>query len=164
MVVRRALVLTLYVCALSPAHAHRVPECHTTVQVTGESLEIVHRLHLHDVVRLLEQLDDQAHIDRPRGRAMVALHVEQHFAIASRDDQPFSLRTLGAELEGRYFYVYQDYNEEPTPHLVVRSTVFRNTMSNVVNTVRVISNEGSVLLSFQKDDGWKSVEFTEAED
>ena len=45
MVVRRALVLTLYVCALSPAHAHRVPECHTTVQVTGESLEIVHRLH-----------------------------------------------------------------------------------------------------------------------
>ncbi|MEM1433070.1 MAG: DUF6702 family protein [Pseudomonadota bacterium] len=102
------------------ALAHRQPECVTTIRVNSDDslLEVEHRLHRHDGLRLLAAettLPNDASLDTLGLRARLALLVERGFQLSDETGKPRAtvpLDLIGADVEGDYVYVYQ---QRPLP-------------------------------------------------
>ncbi|WOI53362.1 DUF6702 family protein [Parvularcula sp. LCG005] len=125
------------VCALlmiaTPALAHRQPEVMTTINYTGEgkkaATQITHRIHAHDAIQLLATLPTVStpNLDDTKNLARLALYASRQF------DMDGSVKTLGAEIEGNYVYVYQEAKGHPTllgSHIL---SDFSDDWSNYVN-------------------------------
>lgn len=114
-----------------PAHAHRMPECITTlsfvVTETKPQLEVAHRLHRHDGLRLvgtLMDLPENATLDVLELRARLALYIGERFSLRDAQSKaaiPLSL--IGAETEGDYVWVYAVADGLAPTTLEVRSDV-----------------------------------------
>ena len=104
----RTMIIAVLLIGLVPhAWAHRQPEVMTTVEYTGEGksaeTQITHRIHAHDALQLLSQIGGETRrdIDYPQNLARLAFYVEERFAMDGE------LKTLGAEVDGNFLYVYQ---------------------------------------------------------
>jgi hypothetical protein len=119
---------------LTPAaFAHRFPMTVTTVEKTADgTLNITHRMHAHDAVRVLA-LDPevkQPELESLRNRAKVALYVSENFLLSDNklDDgsyQPMEKTVLGAEVEGDYLFVYEEATPATGKTLFFKSTILQ---------------------------------------
>ena len=75
----------------------------------GDRFEIVHRMHLSDAINVLRRLEKDTAIDSLRGRARLALYVEENFSIASEGKRVAGIETLGAEIDDDFLLVYQEW-------------------------------------------------------
>jgi hypothetical protein len=86
----------------------------------GEGFEITHRMHLADAIAINRFMGGREAIEKARSLARVALYVEERFLVlGSPGDSPEAidsrpLRTLGAEVEDDYLFVYQEW-QSPLP-------------------------------------------------
>lgn len=110
------LVLIAAIGLAGPAAAHRLPTTETTIAPLEDgALGITHRFHTHDVIRILLADPEIGQPDPTdlEHQARFALYVADHFEIAlpGSDEfqrQPVEAEILGAELDGDYFFVYQE--------------------------------------------------------
>jgi hypothetical protein len=123
------------------AHAHQQKEAYISVlfhQRTG-NLEISHRFLIHDAEHVLDSLftGDNDLATSPKTRRRFASYVEQHFALSSNQQNELSLTTVGHEVEGKYFWVYQETLIPEGSSLSVKHSALQEVWPSQVNHVNV---------------------------
>ena len=150
----------------APVIADRQPSGLTTVKrspATG-NIEIIHRLHNHDAeLGMLARYDIGGFsLDALEGQARFALYVEEQFLLASGTDDgvgaPLSLELIGAELDGQYILVYQEYVGELPDRLAVRNDILRDVFPEQVNHVNIAVGGPVRSLTFGDDDTWRTTQ------
>jgi hypothetical protein len=123
----RCLAFVLLALLHGGAGAHQLREVVTTIawNPRAGSLEVVHRLHVHEAVEALAQRFGLRSPDPGslRNQARAVLYVEERFALAV-EGRPLALAPVGAELDGPYLFVYQESLQGAPPRaLEVESAV-----------------------------------------
>lgn len=141
-------------------YAHRTPEALTAIEYNPntESTEIAHRLHVHDVEPNMDRILEESgqSLEAIEGRARVSLYVHERFSIISNgENEPIALSLVGAEVEGDYLYVYQEYGEKLTGSLKIRNGILRDVFPMQINTVNIKVGSRVRSLVFAKRDEWK---------
>ncbi|WP_439102250.1 DUF6702 family protein [Congregibacter sp.] len=103
--------------AIAHAGAHRGHAVWTDITWSGESFEIVHRMHLADAIVVNRYMGGTQPIEELRSLALVALYVDERFKLLSgesAEDQAvptdtIKLTTIGAEIEDDFLLVYQEW-------------------------------------------------------
>jgi len=96
--------------AAAPAYAHRQKISYTDIEWLADSNEIgvTHRIHMHDAVKALVA---QGKLDSPtltdlRSQAILALYLQEQFALYGKDETRIELSVLGAEIQGSDIFVF----------------------------------------------------------
>ncbi|MEM1435760.1 MAG: DUF6702 family protein [Pseudomonadota bacterium] len=162
---RALLALLLAATALAlpdRADAHRQPSCLSTLtwDPAAQRLEIVHRLHVHDVERALEPLFGEAglRIVDLEPRARFALYLEQHFGLRSALEPTvvIPLALVGAELDGSQLLVFQEYTGPLPTSLEARSDVLRALVPEQRNQLLVRTPQQTRRFEFADDVIWQA--------
>ena len=145
-------------CIAALSHADRQPGSLSTIKtspttvdadmdairiVTTGNIEVIHRLHNHDAEQgvIAVHGDRSLTLDKLEGRARLALYVEERFIVASVTDDgigaPLALELVGAELDGDYILVYQEYNGELPTRIAVQNGILRDVFPEQVNHVNI---------------------------
>lgn len=143
-----------------PAYAHQEKATISEVVWSEASgfLYVTHKLHLHQTeVSLFEAgIIHSAKFESLRARAQLAIYVEKNFSLQTLDGTLVPLELLGAEIEGRDVYVYQQAKLENAPTgLIVSSTLLREIIPNQINHVDVDLGGEIRSLAFRGSDGPK---------
>lgn len=130
-----SLVLSL------PAFAHQQKEGLTTVLFNPRTgnIEIMHRIYMHDAEHAVKELfSKKADILKdPDTQRLFAEYVAKNFGLYNELDHPFKLNKVGHEVEGRFFWIYQE-TEKPAEigTIKVRHDVLRDlwpSQNNLIN-------------------------------
>ncbi len=141
--------------------AHRQPVGLTTIErnnATG-SIEIVHRFHRHDAELALAAITRQPDILLMdiESQARFALYIAEQFAVAAHQGGPeLKLHLVGAELDGDYIVVYQEYAGALPANFAVRDDCLRGIYPDQVNHVNIRLGDDKRTLTFANDDSWRS--------
>ncbi len=167
MITRRQLSCGLVAfCALpaTPAFAHREKATISEV-VWSEAdgfLYATHKFHMHqtEVSLFKAGITHSAKFESLRARAELALYVEENFKLSTLGGDPIALEVLGAEIEGRDVYVYQQTALKAAPDgLIVSCNLMRSFIPDQINHVDVKLGGETKSLAFRGTDGPKEVSF-----
>jgi len=126
-------------------------------------IEIVHRLHYHDaetgLARILGLPD--LSLDSVQGRARLALYVEQRFGMAEHssgeEGETLQLNLVGAEADGEFILVYQEFSGRLPAQLAIRNDILRDAFPDQVNQVNLSIGQQVKSLIFSGKDRWLTV-------
>lgn len=152
----RALTLLVALLLAIPAAAHQQKVTITSIahNPRTQTLEVVHRIPLHDAEHALKTQGARAPdiVNDIDSRRAFARYVAKRFSIA-RDGAPLDLQLLGTEIDGGRLLVYQ---EAPSPgqgsDLVVRSQILTDVWARQENRVNMGTGTEVDTLVFAKGD------------
>jgi hypothetical protein len=152
--------VTIFVTAF--AFAHRMPGSLSTIKTNAETgiIEIIHRLHIHDAELGMVVLtgERQLTLEQLAGRARLALYVEEQFSIApvvdGKNGKRLPLELIGAELDGDFVLVYQQYAGELPADIAIRDAILSDVFPGQINHVNVATGDEVRSLTFSEDDEW----------
>lgn len=162
----RAL-LTLFVMVWAwQAQAHQQKQAITSVMFNSrtEMVEISHRFYVHDaehaVKRIVDKKADLLHSKVSQLR--FAEYVAQHFFLRDDKSKTFDLRLIGFEVEGKFFWVYQEFPTAKTVKKIhVKHTSLQDIWPRQTNIVN-IEKRGTVRsLQFDASDEWKTADVSQ---
>lgn len=159
-------ILLIIVGLLIAAHsmAHQLKSSVTTVLFNKRTnnIELMHRFYLHDtehaVAHLFKGKVDiiSNKIDQQR----FAKYVESHVALQTLNGEPLPLNFVGAQVDGKFFWVYQ---EAPIPVKIagikMSNGALRDLWPSQVNMVNVEGQGKIKTLNFTQDDTWLEARF-----
>lgn len=135
---------TSFICVFlvtSAAFAHQQKEGLTTVLFNPRTgnIEVMHRIYMHDAEHAVKELfSKKADILKdPDTQRLFAEYVAKNFGLYNELDHPFQLKKVGHEVEGRFFWIYQE-TEKPAEigTIKVRHDVLRDlwpSQNNLIN-------------------------------
>lgn len=143
-----------------PAHAHREKATVSEIAWSEKDgyLYATHKFHLHQTeVSLFEAgITHSAKFESLRARAELALYVQERFTLESLEGSPLPLEVLGAEIEGRDVWVYQQTKLPTSPEgLIVTCNLLRDIIKDQINHVDVKLGGKTRSLAFRGNDGPK---------
>ena len=103
-----APVAGLWLLLQVTAWGHRDHGVWTEMIWSGDRFEITHHIHREDAQAVLLGMDTLAVLDSTEGLARLALYVEERFVLRHQQ-APVALEMVGAEVEGDFLYVYQEW-------------------------------------------------------
>jgi hypothetical protein len=111
-----------------------------------KNIEIMHRFRVHDAEHAVKEIfgKDADIIDSQKTQKLFGDYVHQRFNLFDNDEQSLPLKMVGVELDGKFFWVYQE-TTQPTKidNLIIRHDALRDLWPEQVNTINV---EGKGLL------------------
>jgi hypothetical protein len=146
------------------AFAHQQKAAETTVLFNKNSgqLEIAHRFYMHDTEHAVQTLFDKKAdiINSDKTQKQFAQYVAKEFLVKSLADKQLSLTSVGYEVEGKFFWVYQ---ETAIPEHLDGVKLYNGTLRELwptqINMVN-IEGKGQVrTLYFSEDKDWLFVRF-----
>lgn len=151
----------LSIAALS--YADRQPGSLSTIKTspTTGNIEVIHRLHNHDAeLGVIAVHGDRSQtLDKLEGRARLALYIEERFIVASVTDDgigpPIALELVGAELDGDYVLVYQEFEGSLPARIAIRNDILRDVFPEQINHVNISTGGKVRSLTFKSDDKWQ---------
>ena len=160
----RARASVFISCALiltAPALAHQQKEAYTTVVFNARTgmLEVSHRFYVHDAEHALELATGESAdlVSNPQSQKNYADYVSSHFAIKMQD-QLLALELIGFEVDGKYFWVYQEARQPlNVDALSVRMTALQEVWSTHTNHVNVQSEQGVRSARLSVGDNFKEI-------
>ena len=152
-------------CVAALAIAHRMPGSISTVKrsLAGDTIEIIHRLHTHDAELGIAATIGKRNIslDTLVDRAQLALYVEERFSIADYSGREvggrLALELIGAEVDGEFVLIYQEYAGQLPAELAIRDDILRDVFPEQVNHVNVAVGSEVRSLTFSGDDDWQTL-------
>lgn len=150
-------------CIAALSFADRQPGSLSTIKTNSSSgsIEVIHRLHTHDAeLGIIAIVGDRTlTLDKLIGRAQLAIYVEQHFLLARLDDDGvgalLKLDLIGAEIEGEFVLVYQEYRGQLPSQFAVHNNILRDVFPEQVNHVNIALGGEVRSLIFRGDDDWQ---------
>jgi len=95
------------------------------------------------------------------GRAQLALYVEERFFIARLSDgragEKLALELVGAELDGEFVLVYQQFTGDFPAGFAIRDDILRDVFPEQVNHVNVATGGEVRSVTFSGDDEWRTL-------
>ncbi|MEW6993300.1 DUF6702 family protein [Colwelliaceae bacterium MEBiC 14330] len=158
------LLLVTSAIVANMALAHQQKSAETTVlfnQRTGQ-LEVSHRFYIHDTEHAVQSLFDKNAdiINSEKTQRQFANYVARQFHLRSLSDKTLPISSLGFEVEGKFFWVYQE-TEIPAKLSGVKifNGVLRELWPTQINMVN-IEGKGEVrTLYFSENEDWLIAKF-----
>lgn len=141
-----ALMLSLLFCSTAWAHQQKAALTEILFNERSGNLEVVHRFYLHDAEHAIRDVVDADAdiINSSESQRRFAEYVQSSFAIMNESGRSLELRPIGQEVEGGFFWVYQEISLPENMH---NMTVINNSLREIwptqINTVN-IKKEGQV--------------------
>lgn len=150
-------------CIAALSFADRQPGSLSTIKTNPSSgnIEIIHRLHNHDAeLGVMATVGDRTlTLDQLAGRAQLALYVEERFLMAKLNGDnigaPLELQLIGAEVDGEFVLVYQEFTGELPARFAVRNDILRDVFPEQINHVNIAIGGEVRSLIFRGDDDWQ---------
>lgn len=148
--------------------AHQQKESYTSIKFNTKTdkLEITHRIKIHDAEHIIGRdadfLTTNSAIDLHQNinaQQRFADYVEKQFSLAGIDLRPLALASIGFEVDGKYFWVYQETDIPDGGVLYVKNSVFHEYWPEQVNHVNVEVDKRiySARLNKRDQDKWRRV-------
>ena len=142
-----------------PALAHRVARTETELRIAPDGrISVIHAIHAQDAQ---DALFEAGLIKRPdigtlENRARLALHVAERFLLFA-DEAPVPLELLGAELEGKTVYIYQEGEGPADSRYKLASFILSDLVPGMVNSVNVVRDGETRTLDFRQGESAKTI-------
>ncbi|WP_404343358.1 DUF6702 family protein [Pseudoalteromonas mariniglutinosa] len=106
-------LLLIALCLIAaPSLAHQLKASVTTVLFNKRTnnIELMHRFYLHDTEHAVEHLfaGNANIISNKDDQKRFADYVESHIALQTLAGEPLTLNKVGAQVDGKFFWVYQE--------------------------------------------------------
>jgi len=157
--------IVVVLCCLSlQLSAHEMKSAITKVlfnQRTG-NIEIMHRFYVHDAEHAVKKLLDKSAdlLAKQSTRDSFALYVSSHFQLKA-DGQDLNLKLVGNELDGRFFWVYQEVAiPQQLTQLQLRHDSLQTMWKEQVNVVNIEGRGKVKTLKFTAEQQWQQVQFS----
>lgn len=141
--------------------AHQQKQSFTTLLFNSRTgnLEVSHRFLLHDAEHVLGSLFEEKSdlVADPQSRSRFAQYIEQYFNLQDENRQALALHTVGNEVEGKYFWVYQEISAPDAKRLWVRHTALQEVWPRQINYVNVEKGSGVQSLRITNAQEWYEV-------
>ncbi len=107
-----------------------------------KNIEIMHRFRVHDAEHAVKQIfgKDADIIDSKKTQKQFGDYVNQRFNLFDNDEQLMPLKMVGVELDGKFFWVYQetaDSMQTTKYNITIRHDALRDIWPEQVNTINV---------------------------
>jgi len=150
-------------CIAALSCADRQPGSLSTIKMspTSGNIEVIHRLHNHDAELGIIAIhgDRSLTLDKLVGRAKLALYVEERFIVAEVAvdgiGAPLDLELIGAELDGEFILVYQEFRGKLPVNIAIRNDILRDVFPEQINHVNIAVGGEVRSLTFKGDDDWQ---------
>ena len=159
------LILIVLCCLSLQLSAHEMKSAITKVlfnQRTG-NIEIMHRFYVHDAEHAVKKLLDKSAdlLAKQSTRDSFALYVSSHFQLKN-DQQDLKLSLVGNELDGRFFWVYQEVAiPKQLKQLQLRHDSLQSLWQDQVNVVNIEGRGKVKTLKFTPSQQWQQVQLGE---
>jgi hypothetical protein len=158
--------LLIIVCFLiaAPAVAHQLKSSVTTVLFNKRTnnIELMHRFYLHDTEHAIGSIF-KGKIDIINNKVdqqRFAKYVESHVALQTLSGELLALNSVGAQVDGKFFWVYQEAAIPPGIEGIRMSNgALRDLWPSQVNMVNVEGKGQIKTLNFTQDDTWLEARF-----
>ncbi|CAM3830509.1 MULTISPECIES: DUF6702 family protein [Pseudoalteromonas] len=160
----RFVLIFLALLITAPTMAHQLKASVTTVLFNKRTnnIELMHRFYLHDTEHAVEHLFPGSAdiLNNKEDQQRFANYIESHVALQTLDGQPLALQEVGSQIDGKFFWVYQ---EAPIPKDIkgIRMShgALRDLWPAQVNMVNVEGKGKIKTLHFSQDDTWLEARF-----
>ncbi|WP_350552107.1 DUF6702 family protein [Pseudoalteromonas sp. 120-MNA-CIBAN-0494] len=160
----RILLIIVGLLIAAPSMAHQLKSSVTTVLFNKRTnnIELMHRFYLHDTEHAVAHLfkDKVDIISNKIDQQRFAKYVESHVALQTLNGEPLPLNFVGAQVDGKFFWVYQ---EAPIPVKIagikMSNGALRDLWPSQVNMVNVEGQGKIKTLNFTQDDTWLEARF-----
>lgn len=109
------IILLITVLTTHISLAHQQKEAYTTVLFNDRTgnIEVSHRFYIHDAEHALAKLlDKRADImSNEQTQTEFAQYIQQQFRLADSNESMLELGSVGFEIEGKFFWVYQEISK-----------------------------------------------------
>ncbi len=161
-VIASALLLVMFTTNSSFAHQQKEAYISLLFNQRSNKLEVSHRFLLHDAEHGLARVIDGAgdlSIDEATQKRFFE-YVQTHFKARTQTDKPIELEPVGYEVEGKYFWVYQEANMPDTESLKLRHSALHELWPAQTNHINVEKDGWVKSVRIQKKDNarWQIVE------
>lgn len=132
-------LLTLFSSSLF-AHQQKLALTEVLFNQRTGNIEVMHRFNMHDSEHAVKELFDKHAdiLDDEKTQQQFADYVVEHFTILDAQNQPLKLNFVGFEVEGKYFWVYQETATPPVlSGLKIQHNALRDIWPKQVNTLNV---------------------------
>nr|WP_241737484.1 DUF6702 family protein [Neptunicella marina] len=146
-----------------PALGHQQKAAITTVLFNARThhIEVMHKFYLHDAEHAVRVIFGQ-HADilnSKETQQTFSDYVAKRFELL-KDDKPLPLSKVGFEIDGKFFWVYQETDIPVELHnLSVRHNALRELWPSQINTVNIEGKDDIKTLTFTGATELLSVEF-----
>lgn len=138
------LLGTLLFAAFSiSAHQQKTAISTVLFNPRTENIEIMHRFRVHDAEHAVKEIwgKDADIIDSTDTQNQFGDYVNQRFNLFDSDELPLPLKLVGVELDGQFFWVYQEttYSIKTSrlESMTIRHDALRELWPEQVNTINV---------------------------
>ena len=153
----------VFIALLNTSFAHQQKEAYISLlfnQRTG-NMEVSHRFLLHDAEHSLGAVldsDGDLSVDKATQEQFFK-YVQQHFKARTEDDTEIVFSPVGYEVEGKYFWVYQEANAPATNALKLKHSALHELWPSQTNHINVEKDGWVKSLRLQKADDakWQTV-------
>ena len=139
-IVNWAIGALLFAAFSLSAHQQKTAISTVLFNPRTENIEIMHRFRVHDAEHAVKEIfgKDADIIDSKKTQNQFGEYVNQRFNLFASNQQPLPLKMVGVELEGQFFWVYQETTQPTTlDNLTIRHDVLRDLWPEQVNTINV---------------------------
>lgn len=152
-------ILIVFVAQIAGAHQQQQAYINLLFNERNGRLEISHRFSLHDASHVAGFLGaKKADIIRePKTRELFANYIGDNFELQDSQQEPYTLTTIGHEIDGKYFWFYQDMDIPQDSELRVKHTALQEFWSAQINQINV--TKGAIVRSVNigKDKEWYTI-------
>lgn len=150
----KTLVCLIAVLLLVPftASGHRMHAALSTLEVNPrtQSIEIVHRLFIHDVEPALEELygPDIDFFEQNTLDTLLKNYVRERFWVKLPGGAPAPIKWIGTEIDGDFLWIYQEAPLFTPQGLTIHNTLLMDAADDQVNTLNITLDPVSDTLVF----------------
>ena len=132
-------------------NAHQQKEAYITLfsNPNTKMFEITHRFLIHDAQHIISEVlknSDQYEeatpdlISNPATQSAFADYVERKFMLADQSKSPIKIESIGYELEGKYFWVYQETVIPSADKFFIKHQAFQEVWPDQTNHINLEVN------------------------
>jgi hypothetical protein len=150
---RVLLSVLLLACCSGQLAAHEMKTALSKVLFNSRTgnIEVMHRFYVHDAEHGVKQLFDKNAdlLNKQQTQQLFNQYVAEHFRISSLSGEAIPLTLLGGQLDGRFYWVYQEAAIVPDLQgLTIQHSSLQQLWPAQVNTVNIEGRGEIRTLSF----------------
>jgi hypothetical protein len=141
------LLATLLFAAFSlSAHQQKTAISTVLFNPRTNNIEIMHRFRVHDAEHAVKEIlgKNADIIDSKKTQKQFGDYVHQRFNLFDNDEQALPLKMVGVELDGKFFWVYQETTQltqstrlNQFDNMTIRHDALRDLWPEQVNTINI---------------------------
>lgn len=154
-----ALATTMLNLISNLCFAHQIQHATSLIDFkTNNIVEISHRFYTHDAeavsASLLGKHEDL--LQSQQAQDTLCVYIIGEFQMSYQGHDPIPLETVGCEIEGKYFWAYQEaaYNHIPSA-IGIKFGAFHETIPKHINLINVKIDQRITSLELKANDSWK---------